>query len=93
MKFQASYRLLDREEERPEDPLLRLFLGLDRCTDGRVAERDGRPILDLLSDRGAVRIVEPNVELLERCLGCTPRRLTVGLERLLERVRPNRGVD
>ena len=92
VKLQVSYRLLDREEERPEDPLLRL-LGLDRCTDGRGADRDGRPMLDLLCDRGAERTVEPKVDVLER-EGFTLRRLAVGLfERLVERVRPNRGVD
>ena len=94
--FQVSrcYRLLDREEEPPEDPRLRL-LRLDRCTDGRGAERDGRPMLDLLDDRGAERIVEvePNVDPLERCEGRTLRRLTDGLDRLVERVRLNRGVD
>ncbi len=92
-EFHPGYRLLDREEERPEDPLLRLRLGLDRCTDGRVAERVGRPMPDLLGDRGAVRIVEPKVEPLEPCLGCTLRRLTVGLLRLVELERPNRRVD
>ena len=52
---------------------------------------------DLLGDRGAVRIVEPKVEPLEPCLGCTLRRLTVGLVvgllRLVELERPNRRVD
>ena len=88
------YRLLDREEERPEDPRLRL-LGLDRCTDGREAERDGRPMFDLLDDRGVERIVEvePNVDPLERCEGLTLRRLTDGLDLAVERVRPSRGVD
>ncbi len=96
MKLQLSrpYRLLDREEERPEDPRLRL-LGLDRCTDGREAERDGRPMFDLLDDRGVERIVEvePNVDPLERCEGLTLRRLADGLDLLVERVRPSRGVD
>ena len=88
----GPYRLLDREDERPEDPRLGL-LRLGRCTDGRGAERDGRPMLDLLDDRGTVRLVEPYVDLLERCKDRPPLRLTEGFERLVERLRPNRGFD
>ncbi len=85
------YRLRLREEERLLDPRLRL--GLDRCTEGRVAEREERPKLGLDEERGADRIVDPNVEDLARLEGCTLRRLTEGDERLLERLLPNRGVD
>ena len=46
-------------------------------------------MIDLLDDRGEERIVEPNVDVLERA----PRRLKDGLDRLLERVRSNRGFD
>ena len=49
-------------------------------------------MIDLLDDRGEERIVEPNVDVLERAERA-PRRLKDGLDRLLERVRSNRGFD
>ena len=49
-------------------------------------------MIDLLDDRGEERIVEPNVDVLERAPRA-PRRLKDGLDRLLERVRSNRGFD
>ena len=49
-------------------------------------------MIDLLDDRGEERIVEPNVDGRERAERA-PRRLKDGLDRLLERVRSNRGFD